>query len=548
MNLDNLQEQIQGMRLRLAQQQQQAQHTSSVEQQLELMVTACSEIDTALAQVQVALQELHLDEQELVLKNTGATEYQHYQKLFEFTLDSDKEAHLKSLELLHTVVTNAPVALYAMNSEGVFILTEGKGLEALGRKPGQAVGHSVFELYCNYPNILAKINSCLAGTTETWIAKFNEVVYNTHTTPLRDENGQIIGMIGVATDITELHQTEIALRESEEKFRQLAENIREVFWLLDSSTGQVLYISPAYVRVWGRSCESLYADRFSFLEAVHPEDRANVIASLAKDGQEEGNDIEYRIVQPSGEVRWIHARFFPVRNSLGKVYRFVGIAEDITERKLADTQIKESLREKEILLQEIHHRVKNNLQVISSLLDLQSQYIEDPSLQAIFIDCCSRIKSIALVHESLYQSKSFASINFSEYIKNLTGYLFQIYGEKSTQIELGLDIEDAKFNINTTVTCGLIINELVSNALKHAFPNDSRGTINIDFYSDSNNHHILTVKDNGIGFLQNKNVKNIKSLGIQLVHILSAQLEGTLEIDSSIGTQFQLKFSGGIET
>ncbi|HEY9665774.1 MAG TPA: histidine kinase dimerization/phosphoacceptor domain -containing protein, partial [Coleofasciculaceae cyanobacterium] len=460
----------------------------------------------------------------------------------------DNEAQLKSQELLRTVVTNAPVVLYALNKEGVITLSEGKGLEALGRKSGQAVGHSVFELYNNYPKLIENIRACLGGKTDTWIAEFCGVTYNTHTTPLLGENGQIIGMIGVSTDITEQHRAERALRESEEKFRQLAENIREVFWLLDPSSRQILYISPTYERVWGRSCESLYADRFSFLEAVHPDDRANVIALLAKDGQEEGNDIEYRIVQPSGEVRWIHDRFFPVRNSSGKVYRFVGIAEDITERKLAETQIKESLREKEILLQEIHHRVKNNLQVISSLLDLQSQYIEDPSLQSIFIDCCSRIKSIALVHESLYQSQSFASINFSEYIKNLTGYLFQIYGENAARIELGLDIEDAKFNINTTVTCGLIINELVSNALKHAFPNDSRGIIKIDFSSDSNNHHTLTVKDNGIGFLQTKNIKNIKSLGIQLVNILSAQLEGTLEIDSSIGTQFQLRFSGGIDT
>lgn len=545
MNSNILQEQIQDIRCQLVQRQQQAQQALSLQQQLEILTCACSEIDTALAQMQVALQELHPHEPMSFVKSAVEVKYPPQQKVFELALEGAKEPQLRSLQLFYTVVTQAPIILYAIDSEGLITLSEGKGLEPLGRKPGQAVGQSVFELYRDYPDVLKKLHSCLTGTKETWIAHLGDLTYTTQTTPLRDENGQITGLIGVATDITEQHRAETALRESEEKFRQLAENIREVFWLLDPSTEQILYISPTYERVWGRSCESLYADRFSFLEAVHPEDRANVIALLAKEGQEEGNDIEYRIVQPSGEVRWIHDRFFPVRNQSGKVYRFVGIAEDITERKLAETQIKESLREKEVLLQEIHHRVKNNLQVISSLLDLQSHYIEDPALQSIFIDCCSRIKSIALVHESLYQSQNFASINFSEYIKNLTGYLFQIYGENAARIELGLDLENAEFNIDTTVTCGLIINELVSNALKHAFPNSIDGQINIGFSSDSNHCHTLTVKDNGVGFLQNRNVKNIKTLGIQLVNILSTQLEGTLEIDSSTGTQFQLRFCGG---
>ena len=289
--------------------------------------------------------------------------------------------------------------------------------------------------------------------------------------------------------------------------------------------------------------DSLYANPFSFLDAVHPEDQALVKASLRSEEQQEKVDIDYRIVQPCGEVRWIHHRCFPVHNPSGEVYRFVGIAEDITDRKLAETRTKESLREKEILLQEIHHRVKNNLQVISSLLDLQSQYVEEQAMQSIFRDCCNRVKSIALVHETLYQAKNFASINFRNYIQNLIGYLLQIYRVNPNQIKVELDIDEVTLNINTAIPCGLIINELVSNALKHAFPNSVAGTIHMSFYSDLNKHYILTIKDSGVGFNINQNFKSLKKLGLQLVNVLSEQLEGTLELDGSTGTEFRLRFA-----
>jgi len=543
MNLDNLQEQIQSMRSRLAKQQQQAQRTPSRQQQLEILAIACSEIDTALAQMQVALQELHPNDHMSAEKRAVEVKYPPNQDVFELAIDGDKEAQIKTFELLHTVVTNAPIVLYALDSEGVYTLTEGKGLESLGRQSGQGVGHSIFELYRNYPDILENIRSCLAGKKHTWLAQVGDVIYNNQTTPLQDENGQIIGMIGVATNITEQHRAETALRESEEKFRQLAENIRDVFWILDSVTLQFLYISPTYEQVWGRPCDSLYADPLSFLDAVHPEYQALVKASLRSKRQQEKVDIEYRIVQPCGEVRWIHHRCFPVHNPSGEVYRFVCIAEDITDRKLAETRTKESLREKEILLQEIHHRVKNNLQVISSLLDLQSQYVEEQAMQSIFRDCCNRVKSIALVHETLYQAKNFASINFRNYIQNLIGYLLQIYRVNPNQIKVELDIDEVTLNINTAIPCGLIINELVSNALKHAFPNSVVGTIHMSFYSDLNKHYTLTIKDSGVGFNINQNFKSLKKLGLQLVNVLSEQLEGTLELRDSTGTEFRLSFA-----
>jgi two-component sensor histidine kinase len=216
---------------------------------------------------------------------------------------------------------------------------------------------------------------------------------------------------------------------------------------------------------------------------------------------------------------------------------------EITNHKLTETQLKELLCEKELLLQEIHHRVKNNLQIISSLLDLQSQYVENKATEQMFLESQKRIKSMALVHEQLYQSKNFTKINFAEYLNNLTGYLFDSYGINTNKINLKLDIEDVPLDINTVITCGLIISELVSNSLKYAFAKKTGGTISIAFSSDFDKKNTLIVKDDGTGIPKNFDFNSVKSLGLQLVSLLANQLEATLELNCNVGTEVCLKFS-----
>jgi two-component sensor histidine kinase len=216
---------------------------------------------------------------------------------------------------------------------------------------------------------------------------------------------------------------------------------------------------------------------------------------------------------------------------------------EIAERKSTERKLKELLGEKELLLQEIHHRVKNNLQVISSLLDLQSQYIKEKETLEVFRESQKRVKSMALVHEQLYQSKNFSQINFADYLKNLTSYLFNAYPINTDKIKLKLNIEDANLNINTAIPCGLIICELVSNALKYAFPTSINGTIHIIFYSNFDKNFTLIIRDDGIGFNQNIDLNNVKSLGLKLVSLLANQLEATLEFNSTAGTKVCLKFS-----
>ncbi|MCL1470539.1 PAS domain S-box protein [Argonema antarcticum] len=344
-------------------------------------------------------------------------------------------------------------------------------------------------------------------------------------------------------DITERKRAEEALRESEERFRQLAENVQDVFWLLSPEGKEILYVSPAYEQIWGRPCEQLYADRQSWIDSIEPEDRETVLAKMSALGTEKSTSVEYRIVQPDGSIRWIWDRSFPIKDEFGKVYRTAGIAEDITDRKLAEAQIKASLQEKEILLKEVHHRVKNNMQVISSLLELQSQSLNDALAIDLFRESQNRISSMALIHEQLYQSEHLDRIDLVEYIQSLVANLLQSFGCTNNTIHLNLNVAPIYLNIETAIPCGLIINEVLSNSLKYAFPQGSKGEVSIQFIQLASKEFNLSISDNGIGLPPNFNLETTETLGLRLVRILTRQLKGVLEIDSHQGTTFKITFA-----
>jgi PAS domain S-box-containing protein len=344
-------------------------------------------------------------------------------------------------------------------------------------------------------------------------------------------------------DITERKRAEQALSESEEKFRQMAENIANVFWLLSPQDNQLLYVSPAYEKIWGRPIAATNGEPQFWIETVYPEDRPIVEEAIAKQLQGESTSYEYRIVRPDGSIRWIWARDFPIKDEFGKLYRIAGIAEDVSDRKIAEVQIQASLQEKEVLIKEIHHRVKNNMQVISSLLELQSQYLDDPPTIALFRESQSRILSMALIHEQLYQSLHLDKIDFAKYIKALATNLFQFFGNHSNAIELKLNLAEYSLNIETAIPCGLIVNELVSNSLKYAFPEGIPGKINIELFRDDLMKFHLIVSDNGVGLPDNFNIETATTLGLRLVRMLTRQLKGVLEIENHQGTRFKLGFS-----
>jgi two-component sensor histidine kinase/CBS domain-containing protein len=216
---------------------------------------------------------------------------------------------------------------------------------------------------------------------------------------------------------------------------------------------------------------------------------------------------------------------------------------ELAERKRTEEQLKISLKEKESLLKEVHHRVKNNLQIISSLLRLQSDYIRDEKTLSLFKDSQNRIRSMALIHEKLYQSKDVLRIDFGEYIYDLVSNLLHSYTAHLQSINLRVESHNIWLSIDTAIPCGLIVNELVSNSVKHAFPNQNEDNeIAIEISLTDNNKYKMTVRDNGIGFPQNIDFCNTESLGLQLVCAFTEQLEGTVELDNTNGTTFTITF------
>jgi PAS domain S-box-containing protein len=212
------------------------------------------------------------------------------------------------------------------------------------------------------------------------------------------------------------------------------------------------------------------------------------------------------------------------------------------ERKRAEERLKASLAEKEVLLREVHHRVKNNMQIMSSLLNLQTIDIKDPTAVHLLKECQRRIRAMALVHEKLYLSKDLANIDFSQYIQSLTLHLFQSYQIHPHSIKLAMNMERIFLNINTAIPCGLIVNELVSNALVHAFPDGRTGEIRIELFRAEGDKNCLVVNDNGVGFPESLDFRKTETLGMQIIAMLVDQLDGQVELDRHQGTSFKIVF------
>lgn len=365
----------------------------------------------------------------------------------------------------------------------------------------------------------------------------HDVIFNKATYSGTD--GALAGLIGVMTDITDRKKAEKKLMETSQTLQSLIHASPLAVTVLDPD-GTVTMWNPAAERIFGWS-EQEVVGRFYPVVPEEKKDEFRVFRERVLQG-ESFTGVEVVRRRKDGSSVDINLSTAPLRDFKGDVVGAMGVMADITERKKMEEQIKRSLMEKEILLKEIHHRVKNNLQIISSMLNLQSEYVKDKQTLDLFTESRNRVKSMALIHEKLYQSKDLARINFADYVRTLTEDLFRSYRGSSAEIALKIDVEDVFLNIDKAVSCGLIINELIANSLKHAFPSGRKGEIKISLHPDINGMFALTVSDNGTGLPENVDSRNVESLGLQLAGLLVEQLDGAIELDKSKGTSFRITF------
>ncbi|PPS42673.1 PAS domain S-box protein [Chroococcidiopsis sp. TS-821] len=345
------------------------------------------------------------------------------------------------------------------------------------------------------------------------------------------------------TEICERRRIEESLRQSEERLRFALSAADMVAWDWNTLTDEISHSDNA-PSVIGLPPKTKINTATEFFNLIYVEDRDRVLQELRLQSTSESKHLystEFRLVHPDGSIRWMANQGKVSYDMAGKVIRVSGILRDITKQKQIADQIQASLVEKEVLLKEIHHRVKNNLQIISSLLSLQSGYITDQQTLEILKTGENRIASMALIHEQLYQSRDLAKIDFADYIQNLVANLFSSYDVSSERIILHLNIERILLSLDIAIPCGLIINELISNSLKHAFPNHKKGNIYINLAALDDRYH-LTIKDDGIGLPKHVNPNTTDSLGLQIVSALTQQLEGSLDIHSDSGAEFNIKF------
>jgi PAS domain S-box-containing protein len=376
-------------------------------------------------------------------------------------------------------------------------------------------------------------------------------------TPLRDSNRAVTHFIAIKQDVTERKRVEA-------QYRLLFETMAQGVIYLDSG-GRVVSANAAAERILGLSSDQLQGQttfdprRAAIREDGSPFPGESHPAMVAFRAGKPVSDVVMGFLYPgSQELRWINVNAIPLfMAGESKPYQVYATFDDITARKQAEDQLRASLNEKVVLLQEIHHRVKNNLQVISSLLDMQAMRTPDPLAAQVLQDSQNRVRAMALVHEKLYRSQDLSSLDIAEYVRGVTGYLLGMYADHSGDVSLNVQVDDVALDLDMAIPCGLIINELVSNALKYAFPGQEgtpsegrphdeggRDEIHVQLRAQEDSRLALIVGDNGVGLPPSLDLNSPESLGLRLVSMLTQQLRGRLELDRSGGTRFTITFPG----
>lgn len=375
------------------------------------------------------------------------------------------------------------------------------------------------------------------GGEERWVAAWGQRESDDRRLP-----GEPVRCIGVMRDVTERRQAAARVEVSEERYRTVLEDQTEIVSRFRSD-GTFVYVNGVFCRTFGIPTDEVIGRHW--MPTAYPDDVPRIEAALARLRPDNPVErIENRVYVASGELRWmefVNRGFF---GRGGELVEVQSVGRDVTDRKQIEDRLRLSLEEKDVLLKEIHHRVKNNLQLVSALLELQSGGTDDPTVRETFTEIRGRVKSMALIHERLYRSQDMACVSLAEYVHRLAGDLIQAYNYTSAHIRLDVAVDIPPVSIDTAIPCGLILNELISNCLKHAFVGRTSGSLRVAIYR-SGGANVLSVADDGPGLPAQIDVRMATTFGLQLIKTLAAQLGGQVELTTGPGSTFTVRFPGG---
>jgi PAS domain S-box-containing protein len=364
--------------------------------------------------------------------------------------------------------------------------------------------------------------------------------------PVFSEMKEFEQVVMTFVDITERRQAEAVLSENLATMEDLVDKAADGFAVCHNIDEEpyvrFTHWNPRMTEITGYTIDEI--NRLGWYQSMYPDADTRHQAIERMDRMRVGDNLqaeEWVVTTKGGKKKPLSISTSVIKEDSGKAH-ILAIMQDITDRKQAEEQVKASLKEKEVLLREIHHRVKNNLAIVNSLLSLQSNYALDKANRGLFVDSQNRIKSMALAHEILYQSENLADINVHKYVANLVDYLVSSTVNLRGLVRVTKDIDDVSLCLDTVMPIGFVLTELVSNCIKHAFPERRQGEIRIVLRSVGERVLELVVADNGVGIPEDIDLKNSKSLGLELVDTFVSQLKGEIEIRREEGTQVRIRF------
>ncbi|RJS48492.1 MAG: hypothetical protein CIT03_07900 [Methanobacterium sp.] len=451
------------------------------------------------------------------------------------------------------IISTMPNFLLLLDRKGRISKINKSIISQLGYSEKELLKESIYDIFTleNKPQLEKAIKNGESFNGECTIisnsGKAVEVLINL--APIYSIIKEPTGFVIIGTDITQRKKALQEILESELKFRSVIEQTSDGV-ALANHRGEIIYWNRALENITGYSKEKV-TDRYLYeilYKMMTPENKELIseekiqkIFKKAFASSKIPNKLhveEKVIMRADGDFRDTQVTNFFLEKTNPSL--FCTVVRDISDKKKAENILKNSLKEKEVMLREIHHRVKNNLQIISSLLNLQTNYVKDEEARDLFKESQNRVKSMSMIHESLYQSRDLAQVDFSIYISRLSSELFSSYGVNFNQIRLETSVEKINLDINTAIPCGLIINELLSNAIKYAFPHQE-GVIKINFLQKED-LYVLEVSDNGVGLPDDIDFTGTNTLGLRLVSSLVDQLDGTIHMDKTKGTSFIMEF------